>query len=285
MLQETEGETGRRLRDSQSRVRELEDQVRQLENSRAERQLASDEASRRLAHEASELKQTLSKLETERKQLLERTDSAEQALRVKNKMLDDQNDTIRKLKQNLDNKSREHQALLADVASREQAFTQAIEEERSVSQTLKEEFIEDLQNASIALKSERDALRKEVAEMSRRLKERNESIELIEREKVKHTFHAKQESLIVDKNEALAAKANAIAEMSQQLATQESLLASLEREKSTLMDRIARLQLDVGEQRERHEAEMAALRSEVTEQKQRMDEKLTRMKSMLASIE
>ncbi|KAJ3067282.1 leucine rich repeat [Podochytrium sp. JEL0797] len=149
------------------------------------------------------------------------TSEVEQALRIKNKMLDDQNDTIRTLKQNLENKTREHGALLQEIASNEGKLDETISKEKKRSRELslelamQEEAFEQLQNAFQECKDERDALHSELMEVSKKLQERNMSIARIEEEvgRVKNAFSAKEQKLRTERDDLIKSRDVAVDEV------------------------------------------------------------------------
>jgi uncharacterized coiled-coil DUF342 family protein len=65
-----------------------------------------------------------------------------------------------------------------------------------------EKMVDQLQSLVDEYRQERDALRKEYVEVSRRLKERNDSIQKIEEEvtRVRSVFKAKEDKLVKDKD-------------------------------------------------------------------------------------
>ncbi|KAI9331583.1 hypothetical protein BDR26DRAFT_664718 [Obelidium mucronatum] len=101
---------------------------------------------------------------------------SEQALRVKNKMLDDQNDTIKTLKQNLENKIREHSALTQEIQSNDSRLAENLSKEKKRARELsgelatQEEALNQLQEAFHECKEERDALHSELMEVTKSYK-------------------------------------------------------------------------------------------------------------------
>ncbi|KAJ3024343.1 hypothetical protein HKX48_000018 [Thoreauomyces humboldtii] len=216
-------------------------------------------------------------------------DSHDQTIRIKNKMLDDQNETIRNLKQNLDNKCREHQNLVVDVSKREEDLKDRLDAERAIKGDLQQEveaqaqLIEHLQSLVGDYKAERSNLRKELTDVSKRLRERNESIHLIEEEvaRIRAVYKAKEERWAQEADSTLKAEQMANLDMKLTYEAQASRLAALERERDVMLQSVHNMQQEVEaatKQREQHEAEMRIVLSELDRQKQRMNEKMSRLK-------
>ncbi|KND01461.1 uncharacterized protein SPPG_03263 [Spizellomyces punctatus DAOM BR117] len=220
-------------------------------------------------------------------------DGQDQAIRVKNKMLEDQNETIKNLKQNLENKCREHQALLTDIEKREDSLEDRLELEKQTNKDLQQELesqtqeIYHLQSIIDEYREERNTLRKDLAEASKKLKERNESIHMIEDEvaKIRKVFKAKEERWLQEKEEALKSQELANLELKSTYENQTGRLAFLERERDVMLQTIRKLQKEIEEasnQRDQHEAEMRIVLTEMDRQKQRMNEKMEKLKAAFA---
>ncbi|TPX36354.1 hypothetical protein SmJEL517_g01579 [Synchytrium microbalum] len=263
-----------------------------LDSAEAEKARLSSE----LANQAVLFQQEKARLETRIKQLEEEKSKIEkqfesdvQALRVKNKMLDDQNDTIRTLKQNLENKTREHHLLAGDVEKREERLEEQLAIEHQANRDMRreldaqEKLVEQLQSLADEYRSERDALRKEYVEVTRRLKERNDSIQKIEEEvaRVRGIFKAKEDKLIQEKENALRAKDNSIADLRLSYETQSSRLALLERERDGMAQSLMNLQHKLEEatvDKKQHESEMRVLLSEIDRQKHKMEARMAKLR-------
>ncbi|TPX67722.1 hypothetical protein SpCBS45565_g03620 [Spizellomyces sp. 'palustris'] len=250
-----------------------------------------------LAQQTTVFQQERMRLESENARLqadLDRLrDGQDQAIRVKNKMLEDQNETIKNLKQNLENKCREHQALLADIEKREDTLEDRLELEKQTNKDLQQELesqaqeIYHLQSIIDEYREERNTLRKDLAEASKKLKERNESIHMIEEEvaKIRKVFKAKEERWLQEKEGALKSQELANLELKSTYENQTGRLALLERERDVMLQTIRKLQKDIEEassQRDLHEAEMRIVLTEMDRQKQRMTEKMEKLKAAFA---
>ena len=129
-------------------------------------------------------------------------------------MLDDQNESLQKLRQNLENKVRESHSSQSDLSSRQQQLQDQIDLELQVNSELKKEIetqeavIKQFQSLVHEYKDERDRLRVDLATVSAKLSERNASIETIEREvvKVRDVFKRKEAQLALEKEDALKRK-------------------------------------------------------------------------------
>ncbi|KAJ3043450.1 hypothetical protein HDV00_005148 [Rhizophlyctis rosea] len=177
----------------------------------------------------------------------------DQSMRVKVKMLEDQNETIRKLKQNLDNKNREYQNLIGERTKREEALEDQIDMERGALKEMQHELvsqkkvIEDLQALVDEYKDERDTLRREIVDISKKLKDRNDSIERIEEEvaRVRKVFKAKKEKLLQEKAEALKARDDETVDLRQAFEAQSARMAVFDRERDALVQKIKSLQREL----------------------------------------
>ncbi|ORY39373.1 hypothetical protein BCR33DRAFT_853518 [Rhizoclosmatium globosum] len=184
---------GRMLQASKTRNEELDEEYRQ--------------AVKAEHHKYSELFKAF-------QELAEESNGISKALRIKNKMLDDQNDTIKTLKQNLENKIRDHAALLQEVSTTESKIEESLAKEKKRVRDLthelatQEEAFEQLQNAFQECKEERDALHSELMEVSKKLQERNVSIARIEEEvsRVKNIFSAKEQKLRMENDDLIKSR-------------------------------------------------------------------------------
>ncbi|KAJ3077894.1 leucine rich repeat [Rhizoclosmatium hyalinum] len=204
----------------------------------------------------------------------------DQALRIKNKMLDDQNDTIKTLKQNLENKIRDHAALLQEVSTAESKIEESLAKEKKRVRDLthelatQEEAFEQLQNAFQECKEERDALHSELMDVSKKLQERNVSIARIEEEvsRVKNIFSAKEQKLRMENDDLIKSREIAVDEVKRFYESQSSRLKILERERESLFENVKRLKTQVMEletEKETREEEMKRILLDVERQKSR----------------
>ncbi|KAI8929131.1 hypothetical protein BC831DRAFT_18866 [Entophlyctis helioformis] len=145
--------------------------------------------------------------ETDSKRLRDQAAQLDQAVRVKTKMLDDQNETIRVLKQNLDNKTREHQSLVKELDECQQELDELRHLDTHTVNDLRDE-VNALQSAVDRYKTlaqdyrrDRDEMGKELQETRQRLADRNESIAKIEQEvaRVHEHVRAKDERARAEK--------------------------------------------------------------------------------------
>lgn len=142
---------------------------------------------------------------------------------MKNKMLEDQNDTIKRLKTNLENKIRESQGSVSTLESRladlEDKLAEARENIRVLSgaldtqrETLSSEF-------ELTYREERGKLLRQVADLEGKLQDRNDSILQIEQEvrKVKKVFKQKEEALINQESVTIREKDTIITQLKRDL--------------------------------------------------------------------
>jgi hypothetical protein len=129
-------------------------------------------------------------------------------------MLEDQNDSIKKLRNNLENKVRESSISNNENSKRELYWNEKLEEERHISYELKKELenqqtvVNHFQSIVNDYKIDRDSLRTELEAVSQKLTERNNSINMIEQEvkKVTDAFKRKEIALIQEREEAIRKK-------------------------------------------------------------------------------
>ncbi|KAJ3154278.1 hypothetical protein HDU89_008345 [Geranomyces variabilis] len=298
----------------EDKVRELEERLRAMHRLRVElkaaklehsnvlktyKELKAEKEQRREHLELQEskaqqtvvdLKAEVQKLEAKVVNLSKDLENAEQTVRIKNTMLEDQNGTIRTLKQNLENKCREHQSLSATLSKQEEELKDRLEEETLLKHELQQELdsqtelIEHLQAIADDYKSERNNLRADLADVSKKLQDRNDSIHLIEEEvaRIRSVFGAKEEKWRQEMAAAVHAEQRANLDMKISYEAQSSRLAALEREREGMLQSLYSLQQDadkMSRMREQHESEMRALREELERQKQKMDEKMKRLQA------
>ncbi|KAJ3173254.1 hypothetical protein HDU88_004716 [Geranomyces variabilis] len=298
----------------EDKVRELEERLRAMHRLRVElkaaklehsnvlntyKELKAEKEQRREHLELQEskaqqtvvdLKAEVEKLEAKVVNLSKDLENAEQTVRIKNTMLEDQNGTIRTLKQNLENKCREHQSLSATLTKQEEELKDRLEEETLLKHELQQELdsqtelIEHLQAIADDHKSERNNLRADLADVSKKLQDRNDSIHLIEEEvaRIRSVFGAKEEKWQQEMAAAVHAEQRANLDMKISYEAQSSRLAALEREREGMLQSLYSLQQDadkMSKMKEQHESEMRALREELERQKQKMDEKMKRLQA------
>ncbi|KAJ3340474.1 hypothetical protein HDU93_006942 [Gonapodya sp. JEL0774] len=245
-----------------------------------------------LEHERGAVEGRFKALE-EAKSALERSkEASEQALRVKNKMLDDQNDTIRKMKQTLEEKIRELQAVTTEASKREDRLEEQLAVESRSKRELRmelektEKYAEHLQSLADDYKEERDYLRKEASELSRKLKERNESIEKIEEEvsKVRAAFKAKESNAVQEKEVELLSKNAVIANLRTSLETNTTRILEVERERDAVYVSVRKLEADLEaavQQRDKCEAEMKVLLIEMDRVRKKNEEKMAKLRAAM----
>ncbi|KAI8823257.1 hypothetical protein BJ741DRAFT_77526 [Chytriomyces cf. hyalinus JEL632] len=203
-------------------------------------------------------------------------------------MLDDQNDTIRTLKQNLDNKTRDHAALLQDINARESKLEDGFSKEKKKVRELTNELIsqneafESLQSAFEDCKNERDSLHSEVLKVSEKLQERNTSIAHIEHEvsRVKSVFAAKEAKLVQDRDDLLRTREISVDEVKRHYEAQMSRLKGMERERDSLFETTKRLKLQVTELETAQDAKTQELKR-VSQEMERQKLKFIKLKEAM----
>ncbi|KAJ1345078.1 hypothetical protein BSLG_000593 [Batrachochytrium salamandrivorans] len=190
--------------------------------------------------------QSLKSIREECDGLREKTGALDYAVRVKSKMLDDQNETIRTLKQNLENKARDHQSLLANYEKCQEELDElrhldsgSVEDLRSEIQLL-EESVERYRSTAQEYRNDRDLIAKELEDTHKRLHDRNESIKEIEHEvgRVKEQFKLKEDRIRAEKEQE-------IQKLKSVLDPVDKKLENYERERFAMVDTISRLQHDL----------------------------------------
>ncbi|KAH9275367.1 hypothetical protein BASA83_002140 [Batrachochytrium salamandrivorans] len=220
--------------------------------------------------------------------LREKTGALDYAVRVKSKMLDDQNETIRTLKQNLENKARDHQSLLANYEKCQEELDElrhldsgSVEDLRSEIQLL-EESVERYRSTAQEYRNDRDLIAKELEDTHKRLHDRNESIKEIEHEvgRVKEQFKLKEDRIRAEKEQE-------IQKLKSVLDPVDKKLENYERERFAMVDTISRLQHDLQDMTSRcatQENDVKTLFSELETYKRNTCDKITRLKATLNEL-
>ncbi|TPX55593.1 hypothetical protein PhCBS80983_g05210 [Powellomyces hirtus] len=246
----------------------------------------------RYNHEIAEMHNRTKELQAEIDRIIVDRDSNERTVRVKDKMLEDQNETIRHLKQNLDNKCREHQSLVSACEKRKGELEDRIETERAARDELQQEIssqrhlLDHLQSLAKGYKAERNSLRRDVSELAKKLQDRNDSIHLIEEEvaRIRNVFKAKEDKWQQEKSCAIQAEKQAGLDMKIAYDAQCSRLAALEREREAMLQSLEKMQRELqaaSAMKEQHESEMRLVLEELNRQKQKMDEKMKHLKALV----
>ncbi|KAJ3171781.1 hypothetical protein HDU87_008323 [Geranomyces variabilis] len=254
---------------------------KELKAEKEQRREHLEQQERKAQQTIAELKAEVEKLNASIVSLSKDLENAQQTIRIKNTMLEDQNGTIRFLKQNLENKT---------LSKEEEELKDRLEEETLLKQELQQELetqtelIEHLQGMADDYKSERNGLRADLADVSTKLQERNDSIHLIEEEvaRIRSVFGAKEEKWQQEMAAAVHAEERANLDMKISYEAQSSRLAALEREREGILQSLYLLQQDadkMSKMKEQQEFEMRALREELDRQKQKMDEKMKRLQA------
>lgn len=134
------------------------------------------------------------------------------AVRIKTKMLDDQNETIKTLKQNLENKIRQQEQSTGSFQDKIEDLNERLYAAKDKIRKLEDEL--DSQREAIEreikadYRAERDELKSQVQDLERKLLERNDNILKIEQEvrKVRKIFKQKEEKWISEQSILLEEK-------------------------------------------------------------------------------
>ncbi|KAJ1526489.1 hypothetical protein HK096_011511 [Nowakowskiella sp. JEL0078] len=200
-------------------------------------------------------------------------------------MLEDQNDTIKKLKQNLENKIREFQQLSTEFESTQSDLRTSKSQNSTLIQEIEAQtkIIEHLHTQIDDYKLQRDDLRAQYDHTATKLRERNESILIIEAEvqRVRAIFKSKEEKLISEKDMIVAERNKEIVLLKARLEggeTWESEKVVLVSEVKSLRSRITLL--DEENVRLREDLEVVLRQFEI--QKRGIRDKMQRMKALVA---
>ncbi|KAJ3332495.1 leucine rich repeat [Blyttiomyces sp. JEL0837] len=242
-----------------------------------------------LKTEKSTFENKIANLQADLSRSNEALEQKNEALRVKVIMLNDQNDTIKNLKQNLENKSREYTSIVDALTKHEEKHQAELQKERRKMDELKDELdeqehvIQKLKDRLVGLTEERDLIKVEYLELSRKLKERNDSIIKIEEEvdKVKSIFQAKEDKLTIERDTAVLTKESALAELRRSYESEVLLRESIEKERNSLLNSLRQHQQEIGQVNEirlTYEKEIMSLKAELEREKS----KLNRLKDVIA---
>ncbi|KAI9105420.1 hypothetical protein DFS34DRAFT_8416 [Phlyctochytrium arcticum] len=243
--------------------------------------------------EKTNLKAQLEAIQMEQESIVSERAAHDQALRVKNKMLEDQLDTIKTLKQNLENKTREFKAIESDHRDRQEAFSRRLDDERQARLELEQELErqmyenEKLSAACEELSDERASLKKDLLAALKKVQERNDSIHAIEEEvtKIRQIFKAKEAKLQEEKEALTAAQTFAHSDLTIALDTAKKQLAAFERERIAMTQSLQRQQATIENydmQNAKVQADLQATRCELERQRSKMNEKMDILKAAIA---
>ncbi|KAJ3176348.1 hypothetical protein HK101_010451 [Irineochytrium annulatum] len=229
---------------------------------------------RNAGRETGNLRAKVDVLEAESKKFHDLHEMHSHTLRIKEKMLDDQLLTIKTLKQNLENKTREHANLLQENAHKKEAGFDELHKCRSLIRELEGELedneitIADLQESLSKSERRREALAQEVADIAEKLRARNDSIALIESEveRMTVTFKEKEEKLLNRVAQSLYEKDKAQEELKKLRDSSQSM----EMERQAFLSSIHQLTTElrsVDALKDNHEQEMQSLLGELEKQR------------------
>ncbi|KAJ3263714.1 hypothetical protein HDU77_010099 [Chytriomyces hyalinus] len=190
--------------------------------------------------------------------------------------------------QNLDNKTRDHSAVLQDINTRESKLEDSLSKEKKKVRELTNELIsqneafESLQSAFEDCKNERDALHSEVLKVSEKLQERNTSIAHIELEvsRVKSVFAAKEAKLVQERDDLLRTREISVDEVKRHYEAQMSRLKGMERERDSLFETTKRLKLQVTELETAQDAKTQELKR-ISQEMERQKLKFIKLKEAM----
>ncbi|KAJ3411082.1 hypothetical protein HDV05_002752 [Chytridiales sp. JEL 0842] len=267
--------------DLKAGLQKAKDDFAQLEGKLAEKNTLDASTHSRvegLLAENKMLRDQIDGLTQEHASLKASMETDQQAFRVKVKMLEDQNGTIRNLKQNLENKMREQVSLTEEFEKRRNELETALRKSSAKTEKLEEELqlseaeLEKIYELASKYRTERDILKDEVESLTTKLTERNERIIRIEEEveRVKEVFARKEEKLTQERNEALNSNYSAVSELRQLCESQALKIQQYERDRSSLVESLKDMQAkvqNVDDLKRMHEGSLKALRVELDKQR------------------
>jgi len=121
-------------------------------------------------------------------------------------MLDDQNDTIKHLKQNLDNKIRDQQSYSSSIQSKIEDLQDKLVEYKEKIELLYDELDSQRQSLGEEIRqehrAEREEFKEQIGQLEQKLRDRNEAILKIEQEvrKVRKIFKQKEDKWSLEQN-------------------------------------------------------------------------------------
>ncbi|KAJ3218673.1 hypothetical protein HK099_004961 [Clydaea vesicula] len=220
-------------------------------------------------------------------------ESLKHALEVKNKMLEDQNETIRNLKKNLENKTNDQHSIASKLKNdidelKEQLLAeQDLNDELQYQLEKKGNLIDNMKPLVDEYKLEKDKLKRDLIELQKKLKDRNEAILRIEEEvfKIKGTFKAKEEKLIENYKLKITEQEVVIKDMEFLLEDQRKKFGSWIHEKEALLKTIDHLKKNnelLVAIKQDHDKEMVLVLKELENQKNINYLKIQKMKEIFS---
>eukprot|EP00039_Didymoeca_costata_P000583 m.46317 g.46317 ORF g.46317 m.46317 type:complete len:1012 (+) comp10359_c0_seq1:218-3253(+) len=245
-----------------------------------------------LAADRGKLEAKLNVLSSELESARQAASTHEEAAAIKTKLVDDLNDSLRKLKSGLVDKNREMNAIREAFSRREQDLEDRLEAERSLSKQLQDDLEVTHQKKSESreeladVKAELEAVRRTELKTQESLKKKVELFTRVEQEiaGLKASYAEKEESLITEKQRAMAS-AQAL---EKQLAACDDTLnlerAFHEEKIQTLSLRAERAEREAAQAQdkvEKCEAEMKQLLSELAEMREANAKRLEQIRRLV----
>ncbi|XP_038050851.1 leucine-rich repeat and coiled-coil domain-containing protein 1-like [Patiria miniata] len=288
------------LRQEKSRLTaQLVAQESVIEGLKAERKLWSQE----LAQQGSSLAQDRGRLEARIEALMAEADSLRKqserdndALKIKTKMLDDQTDTIRKLKEGLVERDGEIKQAREESLSHQRRLEEQLASEQSVNQDTMEEVErlrerkEELKGQVAELGAELEDSRRAYRSLDNKWKEKGDLIGQLETQvrQVKQNFDTKETKLKEERDKAVQAEKAAVERLHRADDAFAKQLEAVKRHHEGERDEMnleRQKEIDAANQRVIEvENEMRLLLSETETQKRVMEDKLKRLTSAFSDL-
>ncbi|KAI8804765.1 hypothetical protein BJ742DRAFT_444604 [Cladochytrium replicatum] len=225
--------------------------------------------------------------------LRKKLEQAEQVLKIKVKMLDDQNITITNLKQNLENKVRDRNSLSSEISSLHDQYQQRVAQNENYILRLEKQLsanelnIEKLEVIVEQLKSENQELVFERDEAYSKLESRNLSIKQIEAEvaKVRDVYKAREDKLQKEAKMSLEEKTCEIQTVRSSLDKCTTKCFGLERERDILMNTLRKAENDqqlMAEKNIQYEQDVRLLVAELDRRKITDSLRMEKLKAVFA---
>ncbi|XP_071958778.1 leucine-rich repeat and coiled-coil domain-containing protein 1-like isoform X2 [Antedon mediterranea] len=271
-----------------------------IEGLKAERKLWGQELAQQgasLAQDRGRMEAQLNAFQAEVVSLKKQSERDNDALKIKTKMLDDQTETVRKLKDGLVERDEEIKSARTEALKMQQTLEKRLEDESGATQDLQDmverltERKEMLKNKVTELQAELDESKRVYDNLDRRWKDKGEIISQLETQvrQVKQNFDDKESKLLAARDKAVASERVAlekISAMDDAFANQltmvqgkhEEELEKLKFEKQRQIDEARAKVLTV-------EEEMRQMLVETANQKKVMEGKLHRLTQAFSDIQ
>ncbi|XP_033122798.1 leucine-rich repeat and coiled-coil domain-containing protein 1-like isoform X2 [Anneissia japonica] len=271
-----------------------------IEGLKAERKLWGHELAQQgasLAQDRGRLEAQINSCEAEVASLKKQSERDNDALKIKTKILDDQTETIRKLKDGLVERDEEIRAARNEALKMQQTLEKRLEEESANTQDLQDmverltERKEMLKNKVAELQTDLDESKRAYDNLDRRWKDKGEIISQLETQvrQVKQNFDDKESKLLAARDKAIASERVALEKINAMDDAFSNQLAMVQRKHEEQLEQLkAEKQQQINEAKAKVlsvEEEMRQLLLETANQKKVMEGKLHRLTQAFSDIQ